>query len=243
MMPRIVISEPMGAFMAPGMSCGTTSADAALLAMCERHGELASLIDSMNARDSTHTEAELDAASDAFAELADRISRTPAATFAGVQAKSRVVQDAMRHYINLETMALPERTAWAFCLDVQRAPLPGTLVLPAPTPADAEAERLAQTVIEANDAHEAAIIAGAGSFEAEADYAPEVARCSKVLADRREALAAFSVTGLTGIVAKARAALAVAPRGPEGKVEAGDSAQLLAYAALEDLVRVVGGEA
>jgi hypothetical protein len=242
MMPRIAISEPVAAFMAPGMIQASISTDAALLAMCERHAELASLIDSMNARDSTHTDAELDAASDAFAELADRISRTPAATFGGVQAKSRVVQDAMRHYINLETMALPERTAWAFCLDVQRALLPATLVLPAPTPADAEAVRLAQAVIEANAAHYAAVEAGAGSFEAEREHEPAAARCLKVLEGHAEALAVLPAVGLSGIAAKARAALALL-RDEDGGIIAKDDAQLLAYAALEDLMRVVGAGA
>jgi hypothetical protein len=242
MMPRIAVSEPVAAFMAPGMIQGTTSADAALLAMCERHAELASLIDRMNATDSTHTDAELDAASDAFAELADRISRTPAATFGGVQAKSRVVQDAMRHYINLETMALPERTAWAFCLDVQRAPLPAATVLPDPAPADAEAVRLSQEVIEANAAHYAAVEAGAGSFEAEREHEPAAARCLKVLEERAEALASLPAAGLLGITAKARAALALL-RDEEGGIIAKDDAQLLAYAALEDLVRMMGGEA
>jgi hypothetical protein len=239
-MRSIALPEPVAAFMAAGTDRATSVPDAALLALCERHAEIACLIDCMNAKDSTHTEEELDSAADEFASLADRIGAMRAMTFGGLQAKARVAQDMLRHYVPRHPLEPHERAVVAFALDVQRAPLPTTMTLPEPTAEDAEVTRLAQAVVEAHVAHEVAVMAGAGSFEAEAEHAPEVAERFEALEERAEALAAMPVLGLAGIVAKARAALAMLPKGPEGEVEAGDNAHLLAYGALEDLVRLMG---
>ncbi|TPG41932.1 hypothetical protein EAH89_28205 [Roseomonas nepalensis] len=122
------------------------------------------------------------------------------------------------------------------------SPAPG-LVLSASCP-DAEAIRLAEGVIEAEAACCAAHDLPTPTEEEEQARQPERDRLMGVVSERAEALAPLPVATLVGVLAKARAALAVATKdATDGEIIVHDYAEWLAYAALEDLVRVAEGEA
>ncbi|MFC0389490.1 hypothetical protein [Muricoccus vinaceus] len=131
------------------------------------------------------------------------------------------------------TAALPVQSAAADALDRRPAPSP-----------DAEVIRLAHEVIEAEAACLAAYAVPSSTPEEEQAREPERDRLINAVCDKTEALAPLPVATLAGVLAKARAALAVADRNPaDGEINVKDYAEWLAYAALEDLVKVMGERA
>ena len=131
------------------------------------------------------------------------------------------------------TAALPAQSAAADLLDRRSAPSP-----------DAEVIRLAHGVIDAEAACLAAYAVPTSTPEEEQAREPERDRLMSAVCDQAEALAPLPVTTLAGVLAKARAALAVADRSPAtGEINVKDYAEWLAYAALEDLVQVMGEKA
>jgi len=122
------------------------------------------------------------------------------------------------------------------------APVP-VLAMAVPSP-DAEVIRLAQGVIKAEAAYQAAYEIPNLTVEEEQALEPQRQLLMDAASDQAEALAPLPVVTLAGVLAKARAALAVADRSSvDGEIVVKDYVEWLAYAALEDLVQVAGGEA
>ncbi|WP_424139097.1 hypothetical protein [Roseomonas chloroacetimidivorans] len=105
---------------------------------------------------------------------------------------------------------------------------------------DAEVMRLAQEVADMEAAFIASYQPPPVTLEEQEAREPEQDRLMHAISDHADLLAQMPVATLAGIVAKARAALAVAEHCPEtGEVIARDYIQMLAFGALEDLVRIM----
>lgn len=120
----------------------------------------------------------------------------------------------------------------------------GALPASALTNPDAEVIGLAQRVVDAEAACIAAYSIPTLTAEEERALDPVRGGLIRDTAEKAEALAVLPVVTLAGALAKARAALAVADRDPaDGEIIVKDYVDWLAYAALEDLTRVLEKQA
>jgi len=109
---------------------------------------------------------------------------------------------------------------------------------------DAEVIRLAQGVIDAEAACFASYETPSRSLAEEKAREPERERLLSAISNQAEALAPLPVVTLAGALSKARAALAVADKDAKnGEIVTHDYVDWLAYAALEDLVKVLEEQA